>query len=153
MDFLYAQNRLDEVRPVIDQIHAQGMLAGIAGHNPKVFIWAEEVGLPIEYYMCAYYNPDRRDENAEHRHGAQEQFLESDRQQMVQVIPNLSKPVIHYKILAAGRNEVPTAFEFAANHLRSSDVVCVGVFPKHNPFMLEEDVQIFLSVTKKKETV
>lgn len=151
MDYLYAQHKLEEVRPIIDQIHSQQMLAGIAGHNPEVFTWAEEVELPVDFYLCAYYNPDRRDEHAEHRHGVQEQYLEADRQRMIKVIANLSKPVIHYKILAAGRNDAQKAFEFTSAHLRQDDALCVGVFPKHKLSMLEEDVNYFLTTIKHKE--
>ena len=117
MDFYLAQNRLDEVEGIIENIRALGLLAGIAGHNPAIFRWARE-HLDVDYFMCAYYNPTPRDENPEHVHGAEEVFLESDRQAMVEVIPTLNRPVIHYKILAAGRHDPREAFRFAARHMR-----------------------------------
>jgi hypothetical protein len=146
MDYLLAQGKLDEVKPAIDEIHDKGMLAGIAGHNPNVFVWAEEADLPVDFYMCAYYNPSNRDKNAEHTQGTVEYFLESDRKNMVSTIANLSKPVIHYKILAAGRNDPQKAFAFTECHMRPDDAVCVGVYPKHQPNMLRDDVDLFLSL-------
>ena len=94
--------------------------------------------------MCSYYNSSHRDKEAEHVHGRPEWFLPEDRDKMVKLIKRLSKPVIHYKILAAGRNSPHEAFHFTAQHLRQQDGVCVGIYPKYNPTMLEEDVQIFL---------
>jgi hypothetical protein len=141
MDFYLAQNRLDEVAGIIQRIRASGMLAGIAGHNPAIFTWARE-HLDVDYFMCAYYNPTPRDEHPEHIHGAQEEFLESDRQAMMLVIPTLERPVIHYKILAAGRNNPREAFQFAARQMRPCDCACIGVYSKDMPGMLHEDIDI-----------
>ena len=129
MDLYLAQGRLDEVEGIIQRIRGLGLLAGIAGHNPAIFTWAQ-ARLDVDYFMCSYYNPTPRDENPEHIHGAQEHFLESDRQVMIKVIPSLNRPVIHYKILASGRNDPREAFQFAARQMRPTDCVCVGVFDK-----------------------
>lgn len=141
MDNLLANNKLDELPECIDTIRNAGLIAGVAGHNPRVFEWAEE-HLDVDFYMCCYYNPTSRDTVAEHVHGAAEWFLDEDRQRMVKVIGPLSKPAIHYKVMAAGRNQPEEAFAFAARHLRKNDAVCVGVFPKDNPEMLAEDARI-----------
>ncbi len=37
-----AQGQMDQVQPAVDMIRELGMLAGIAGHNVRVFQWAEE---------------------------------------------------------------------------------------------------------------
>jgi len=141
MDFLFAQNKLDEVPAAIAKIKDAGMPAGIAGHNPKAITWAEE-NLEVDFYMCPYYNPSRRDEKAEHTSGVPERFRSEDRDIMVKVIQTLSKPVIHYKVLAAGRNNPKEAFAFVAQHLRSQDAVCVGIYTKDNPRLLEEDLEL-----------
>jgi hypothetical protein len=141
MDFLLAQNRLDEVPRLIEMIRSKGMLAGIAGHNPKVFEWAEQ-HLDVDYYLCCYYNSNSRDERAEHVSGMEEWFRDEDRATMVQVIEHLSRPVVHYKILAAGRNEPAAAFDFAAQHMRANDAVCVGIGSDDAPAMLQADVAL-----------
>ena len=141
MDNAYAQGKLNDVPAAIDLIHEKGMLAGIAAHNHKVIAWAEE-HLDLDYYMCCYYNPERRDEHAEHNPNSSEQYLEEDRQSMTTLIPQLSHPVIHYKILAAGRNDPGAAFAFAAHQMRPNDAVCVGIYPKDNPSILTEDVRL-----------
>ena len=150
MDYYLAQNRLEEVTGIISQIRGLGLLAGIAGHKPEVFEWARD-HLDVDYYMCSYYNPTPRDQHAEHIHGSLEQFLDEDREKMVALVPTLPKPVIHYKIFAAGRNHPEAAFTYAAQHMRPQDMACIGVFPKHNPRMLDEDVRLFLDAVQKVE--
>ena len=139
MDNLYAQGKLDEIPAVVDRIRENGLLAGIAAHNPAVIAWAEE-HLDLDYYMCCYYNPIPRHTNPEHVAGTDEYYGQEDREAMTTLIATLSRPVIHYKILAAGRNEPAAAFAFAASKMRANDAVCVGVYPKDHPNMLREDV-------------
>jgi hypothetical protein len=71
-----------------------------------------------------------------------EVFSTKDRDAMVRIIAQLSKPAIHYKIFAAGRNDPAQAIAFAAQHLRPQDAVCIGVFPKDKPDMLQEDARL-----------
>jgi len=141
MDFLHAQQQLEIVPQIIAQIRAAGRAAGIAAHNPQVHVWANE-HLDVDFHMCSYYNPTRRDERAEHVPGAEERFDVEDRDAMVAVIQQLRAPVIHYKVFAAGRTDPREAFAFVAQHLRPQDVVCVGVFTKDNPAMLAEDARL-----------
>jgi hypothetical protein len=84
-----------------------------------------------------------RDQNAEHRTGRPEWFLAEDRETMAATINGLSKPVIHYKVMAAGRNDPKEAFAYVARHMRGDDGVCVGIFAKDMPDMLAEDVRLF----------
>lgn len=141
MDYLLAQNRMDEVPALLEMIRQKGMQAGIAGHDPRVFEYAEE-HLNVDYYLCCYYNSAHRDQRAEHVSGMKEWFIEEDRQAMVNVIEHLSRPVAHYKVLAAGRNDPAAAFDFAAQHMRANDAACVGVGPADSCAMLREDVRL-----------
>jgi hypothetical protein len=142
MDCLLAENQLGQVSDAVAMIHDAGLPVGIAGHNPKVHEWAE-AHLDIDFHMCAYYNPLRRHENAPHVAGVQETYAPEDRAVMVRVIRALSKPAIHYKVFAAGRNDPMEALAFVAQHLRPQDAVCIGVYTKDNPDMLVDDVQLF----------
>jgi hypothetical protein len=142
MDFLLANKQLRDVPNAIEVIKKAGLSAGVAGHDPRVFKWAEE-HLDLDFYMCSYYNASHRDEDAEMISGKLEWFNPVDRDIMVTLIQRLSKPAIHYKILAAGRNDPQEAFSFAVKYMRPKDAVCVGVYTKENPNMLEEDVYLF----------
>ncbi|MBN2584619.1 MAG: hypothetical protein JXL80_16265 [Planctomycetes bacterium] len=140
-DFLLAQGRLAELQADIDDLRGKGLVVGIAGHNPRVFEFADE-HLDVDYYMCCYYNPTSRDKNPEHVHGAKEKFAEEDRQTMLNVIAGLSRPVIHYKVLAAGRNDPAAAFAVTARTMRANDAVCVGIYNEPMPDQLARDVAL-----------
>jgi hypothetical protein len=148
MDFLFAQNRLEEIPGVIRMIRDNGMLAGIAAHNPKVIEWAES-NLDVDYYMCSYYNASHRDERAEYISGMEEWFMEEDRRIMTDLIQRLSRPAIHYKVMAAGRNDPVEALSVVSRSMRLEDMVCVGIFPKEKPDMLKEDVDLLQIAWKK----
>jgi hypothetical protein len=141
MDHAFAQGKLDDIPAALDLIREKGMLAGIAAHNPRVIEWAEQ-HLDVDYYLACYYNPTKRDEHAAHNPDEEEHYLEEDRQEMTTLIQRLSKPVVHYKIMAAGRNDPAEAFAFAASKMRENDVVCVGVYPKDKSDMLAEDARL-----------
>jgi len=141
MDFLFAEKRLGEIPSVIQMIKDKGMLAGVAAHNPAVHEWAES-DLDVDYCMCSYYNSAHRDSRAEHVSGTKEWFLEEDRRTMTDLIQGLSRPVIHYKVMAAGRNDPGEAFDYVARAMRPGDAVCVGVFTRDKPDMLKENVEL-----------
>jgi len=142
MDHLVAQGRAGEVAGAIALIRSLGMKAGIAGHVPAVFEWAER-HLDVDYYMCCYYNPTPRTDDPEHVHGAVEEYREEDRRAMTNLLQALSRPVIHYKILAAGRNDPEEAFATCAGRMRPQDLACIGIFSGDDPGMLETDVRLF----------
>ncbi len=141
MDYLLANGGLDQVPPAIARIRDAGLPAGIAGHNPDVFRWAAD-HLDVDFYMCSYYNSAHRDGHAEHRSGMAEWFHDSDRTAMTQVLATLPRPVIHYKVFAAGRNDPADALGFVARCLRPSDAVCLGIYPKDHPHMLAENLRL-----------
>lgn len=142
MDHCLANDNLEQIPGLIEMMRSAGMQAGIAAHDPRVIEWAEE-HVDADYYMCCYYNSMRRDKRPEHVRGSKEWFWPEDREIMTRLIRTLSKPAIHYKILAAGRNDPAEAFEYAAKAMRPGDAVCVGVYTEHNPNMLREDVELF----------
>jgi hypothetical protein len=147
MDHLLANGGLDEAVEAVARIRQAGLVAGIAGHNPKVFEWAEE-NLDVDFYMCCYYNPMHRDKHAEHRPDTPEWFLAEDRDRMVATIRNLSRPAIHFKVLAAGRTDPEEAFAFVGRHLRPNDAVCVGICEDKKPGMIEENLRLLDTSTQ-----
>ncbi len=141
MEHYLAAGREQEISHAIELIKAAGMAAGVAGHVPAIFHWAE-AHLQVDFYMCSYYHPTERAQNANHVSGMDEIFDDADRERMVATIRDLSRPVIHYKILAAGRKTPREGFTFAAQHLRPQDAVCVGIFPKDHPTMLADNLAL-----------
>ena len=143
MDHLLAHSKLDEAVRAVEMIRQAGMPAGVGGHNPEVFGWAER-NLEVDFYMCCYYNPASRVDSPESSSGGSEWFNDGDRDAMVETIAGLSKPAIHYKVMAAGRKTPEEGLGFAAKHMRPGDAVCVGVYDEQKPDMLREDVGVFL---------
>jgi hypothetical protein len=141
-DHLLAKGALAKLIPTVQYARSLGLVVGLAAHETATLRWAEE-HLDVDYYMCSYYNPIPRKDSAEHQHGYDEAYLEEDRRAMADLIQELTKPVIHYKILAAGRNDPAGAFEVAARAMRPGDAVCVGVYTKDHPGMLADDVTMF----------
>ncbi|MDH4180027.1 MAG: hypothetical protein OEV33_05905, partial [Armatimonadota bacterium] len=54
-DNMRIHGRLEETIPAINMIHDAGLPAGVAGHLPEIFEWAEE-HLDCDFYMCSHYN-------------------------------------------------------------------------------------------------
>jgi len=142
MDYLLANGGLDEAARAVEMIRKAGMPCGVAGHDPEVFRWAES-NLDVDFYMCCYYNPASRAHSPESTSGGTEWFSDKDRDLMIETISGLSKPAIHYKVMAAGRKTPEEGIGFAAEHLRPGDAVCVGIYDEGKPGMLAEDLAIF----------
>jgi hypothetical protein len=122
----YAAGKFDQVRSWVEHIKSLGVPAGLAAHRADVHPAAEKAGFPTDFYFQCLYRPDT--------------YLKEDRDRAVATIREINKPVIAYKILAAGRLPAQEAFEFAFRHIAAKDGVCVGVFPKNKPDMIAEDV-------------
>jgi len=141
VDNLFANGQIEELIPAVEYARKLRLTVGLASHNPDALRWAEQ-NLDVDYYMCSYYNPIARDEVAAHRAGTDELYRQEDRRAMTKLIPSLSKPAIHYKVMAAGRNDPVEAFRCVARCMRPGDAVCVGVYTKVKPDMLKEDVEL-----------
>ena len=142
-DHYIAQERYDELRAFAGAVKAAGIPVGIAGHMPAAFIWAEQ-NLNLDFYMVSYYNPSPRQDVPHHDPEVAERYAEEDREERVALIQRLSRPVIHYKVLAAGRNDPAEALAYAARHMRPADAVCLGIYTHDNPNMLAEDLELLL---------
>ena len=55
-------------------------------------------------------------------------YSAAEREKAVATIERLEKPVIAYKILGAGRLTASEGFEYAFNHIKRKDGVCVGIY-------------------------
>lgn len=138
-DGLLAKGQMDQLISDVAYARELGVAVGLAGHNPDTFRWAEQ-NLDLDYYMCSYYNPGAHRSEPGEPYGRPE-----DRQAMTELIRTLSKPVIHYKVMAAGRNDPGEALTYVARSMRPGDAVCVGIYTKDKPDMLTEDVELLES--------
>ncbi|MCM8785351.1 MAG: hypothetical protein NC899_03790 [Candidatus Omnitrophica bacterium] len=140
-DYLFLNNKTNLIIPLVEKIKSYGILAGIAGHIPEVFLWAEE-NIDIDFYMCSYYNPVSRKEKPEKGILDEERFSDKDRDKMIDVIKKVKKVVIHYKIMAAGRKNPEEAIMFLSKNAREHDMVCIGIYDEEKKRMIEENIEL-----------
>jgi hypothetical protein len=144
VDHHIAHERYAELHAFAAAVRTAGLPVGIAGHMPEDFLWAE-ANLDLDFYMVSYYNPSPRQDAPQHDPAAAEQYLVEDREARVKTIQRLTRPAIHYKVLAAGRTAAADGLAYAARNMRGGDAVCVGIFTQDNPNMLAEDIALLLS--------
>lgn len=129
----YEKGKFETVRGWLEAVRKLKLPAGMASHRPDVHLEAERLGFPTDFYYQCFYNVG---------HG--EVYRAEDRLKAVETIAKLPKPVVGYKLLAAGRNEPKDAFDFARAHLRPTDGMCVGIYLKERPGELRADVALAL---------
>ncbi len=141
VDNSWHRGDIDQITPdILKAIHDQGLPAGVAAHNPKVIEYIEEKGWEADFYMCCFYNLARGYKAApktDRDAYANDRFPAEDPARMASVMRNVDKPCIAFKILAASRNcktpeSLRQAFQFAFDHIKPTDLVDVGMFPKYS---------------------
>jgi hypothetical protein len=114
----------DTIVEWLDHIHSLGLPAGIATHRPETHLVAEEKGIPTDFYHQCIYQP--------------EDYSEECRERALATVEQMGKPVVAYKVLAAGRLAPEDAFGPVMGRLRAKDGLCVGVFPEEDPGQTEQ---------------
>ncbi len=140
-DRLLASGRIEDLIPIVAHGRQLGLTMGLAGHNPDTFRWAEE-NLDVDYYMCSYFRGRGRTADGGGQLDVDEEYIAATRDTMTDLIQTLSRPVIHYKVLAAGRSDPVEALAYVARKLRPNDAVCIGIYTRYKPDMLREDVEL-----------
>ncbi len=131
--------KIDKVYDYIQAIHDHGLPAGIATHIPAVIEYIEDKGWDTDFYMGCFYNLARQYKSApatEQDAYAKDQFPKEDPDRMTDVICQVNKPCIGFKIMAASRNcdtpsDVRHAFQYAFDRIKNTDVVVVGMYQKY----------------------
>jgi hypothetical protein len=113
----FGKGNFDLLRSWIERIKEAGLPAGAAAHWPEIHPELERRRFPTDFYYQCLYNVSKG-----------ENYNPAERDAAVAVIERLEKPVIAYKILAAGRLSASEGFEFAFNHIARKDGVCVGIY-------------------------
>lgn len=134
IDTMHRGGRLAEARDWIQHIKDKGIPAGMASHDPEILLAAEEMQLGAEFYMTCFYNV--------YLHG--EVYRSEDRDAMTAAVRKVDKVCLAYKILAAGRNDPEEAFAYAYANIKPTDAVVVGIYTKHQPTQVADDVALAL---------
>lgn len=115
----FAKGRFDVLRAWIDHIKEAGLPAGAAAHWPEIHPELERRAFPTDFYYQCMYNVSKTND-----------YSVAERDAATQTIRALKKPVVAYKILAAGRLPAAEGFEHAFNHIARKDGVCVGIYAR-----------------------
>ena len=142
----------------ISALRESGVKVGFGTHRPEVIEMSEREGWDTDFYMACMYNFRRG------REGQQSGFITGkdksgivvcpeDRPVMLNVLRNVKKPIIAFKIFAGGQMLVEKtaeerkvlikdAYDTIFSTLKANDIAVMGVFQKHHD-QLTENVSIF----------
>ena len=138
-DNWWLEGQIDRVEDRLKCMRDCGVQVGLGTHTPEVIDYAEDKGWDVDFYMTCFYNLNRQ-----HRESAlvtgnqhvEEHFYDEDPPAMCTRILATDKVCLAFKILAAGRrcgaqDDVRDAFRWAFAHIKPTDAIVVGMFPKH----------------------
>jgi len=131
VEAMYEKDTFEAVRGWVELIRKLGVPAGIGAHRTDCHLEAQKRKFPVDFYFQCMYNV---------AHG--DSFEREDPKRAVEVIRQLEKPVVAYKILGAGRVPPREGFEFAFRNIRPEDGVCVGVFTKNAPDQIKQNADL-----------
>jgi len=139
-DALFRDGKSKDVHDYVKEAHDRGVLAGVSAHNPDCIRRVADEGWEVDFFMTCFYFLTRK-------HGPEEKkpspailqisysFYAGDPLVMTEVVRQVKQPCLGFKILGAGRlcanqETVGNAFRFAFSHIKPTDGVIVGMYPR-----------------------
>jgi len=140
-DTLFAEGKSREVHDFVKAVHDQGLLAGVSAHNPDCIKRVADEGWEVDFFMGCFYFLTRRRPPGQDKSPPlptleiSYPFFRDDPPVMTQVIRQVKQPCFGFKILGSGRlcysqQAVREAFKFAFTHIKPTDGVIVGMYPR-----------------------
>jgi len=139
-DRLFGRGQSQQVHDFVKRVRDAGVLAGVSAHNPNCIKRIADEGWPVDFFMTCFYHLTRTKEDLEKMPPVVTlpigySFFASDPLAMTEVARQVSQPCLGFKILAAGRKchdkqSIREAFQFAFEHLKPTDGVIVGMYPR-----------------------
>jgi len=141
-DQCYAEQDEAFMRRAIRYGQSLGIPMGVAGHSPEAHRWVNSLEL-VDFHTVCFFNCGSL------HYGKGDKFYLGDVFRAVDVINEIEKPCIAYKIMGAGRIEAAMAFEYAFESIKPGDVVNVGMHRGDNDNMVEENVALVAKTLEK----
>jgi hypothetical protein len=137
-DRLFREGKAGKVRDFVKKVRDVGVLAGVSSHNPENIKRIADEGWENDLFMTCFYFVSRTTEEQKKLMGkvtVGEPFFDTDPVEMTNVIRQVGKPCLGFKILAAGRvcndqKSVASAFQYAFSRIKPTDAVIVGMYPR-----------------------
>lgn len=157
-DFLYENGQTDKIKENLAMYRSMGIPVGLGTHRPDVIELSEEEGWDVDFYAACLQNARRGREGrasgfitGETKMGLL--FYPEDRGIMLNLIKNVQKPFIAYKIFAGGqmfmtlppedvRGRIKDAYREVFTSIKPGDIAAIGVFQKYGD-QLREDAELF----------
>jgi hypothetical protein len=144
-DILYRAGKIDMLKTYIDKVHDMGTAAGISTHNPKILETLHEKGFANDFYMAGLHYLTRHPEEWMKEIGTlplDEGWIASDPPKMAAAVRQVDKPVLVYKVLAAGRKcgseeQKRQAIEWAYKNIKPIDATIIGLYPRYSDQVTE----------------
>ena len=138
-DVMWRNGEIDKIPETLAKIRDTGVLVGLSTHNPAVIDYTRENDWDLDFYMGCVYRKSRNEEELREimrETPIGEVYLRSDVPRMCEAISKARQTCLAFKILAAGRTcdspeQVSKAFEFVLGHIKPTDAVIVGMYPRY----------------------
>lgn len=137
-DRLFAEGKSQRVHDYVKAVKDAGVLAGVSAHNPDCIKRVADEGWEVDLFMTCFYFLTRKIAKVACETPTLEityPFFKDDPVKMTEVMRQVKQPCLGFKILGAGRlctdqEAVQRAFQFAFSHIKPSDGVIVGMYPR-----------------------
>lgn len=139
-DQLVSEGKLDLVKEAVTIAKGAGVPSGVGAHDLRVITECEKHGVGAEFYIKTFHHHDYptgpRPEEIEGPTREVPGYWCSDPEETIEVMKDVEKPWIAFKVMAAGAIPPQNAFPYVVNN--GADHVLAGMFD----FEIAEDVQI-----------
>ncbi|HOL67545.1 MAG TPA: hypothetical protein PKX93_08835 [bacterium] len=157
LDYLLMEGKKQLVKDHLKIIRDTGYPCGLASHQPQFIALAEEENWDVDFYLTCFFNLTGRGKQGltALKGSAGEVFDRSDPPKMCEVIKQVKKPCVAYKIFGSGRlcqdrKQLYQAISFAVENIKPGDLILAGVFQKYGN-QLKEDVEIVRRLLSRKQ--
>ncbi|MBO5453292.1 MAG: hypothetical protein J6A69_04935 [Clostridia bacterium] len=157
-DVRFETGRNDEIVAMLGKLKESGVPVGFGTHHPELVELCEKEGWDVDFYMACMYNLRRQREGEESgfitgKSKSGIVIVPEDRPVMLNVLKNIEKPIIAFKIFAGGQmlvqhNEeerralIKNTYDTIFTTLKPNDIAVAGVFSKYHD-QLTENVSVF----------
>jgi hypothetical protein len=132
-DVFVRNGHLDKLGEVIEFIKANGVITGMGAHSIDVVTQCEKLGIRSDFYMKTFNAKNYWSAGPQERHDS---VWEETPEQTKDVMKDVKKPWIAFKVLGAGAIHPAEGFRYAFQN--GADFICVGMFD----FQIVEDAEI-----------
>lgn len=145
-DLLYEKGEIGKIKENIEMWRRLGKPVGLATHYPEVIERCEEENWGADFYLASLHNARRGREGEPSgffsgKTKSSIVFYPEDRKPMLDVLKQIDKPVIAYKIFAGGqmflnkteeqkRELIKGVYEEVFSALKPNDLAAIGVFQR-----------------------